>query len=446
MKHAFDVISEVAATSGKLSKRAILKENENNLELKAVLKLAYDRSFNWYTTVIPKITGPVNVTNTLEYALRVLVEELSTRKVSGGAAKELVKTLFHTLNDEDRQCLAWVIKRDVKAGISEKSILEIWPKLVPYFPYMRCSSKGELSAKRLSEVKGDGIFSRWLQKEKTTAPLGSLLNAHTRNGTPLINLPKDLYKEFTRMGEGAFEGEMLIEEDGKILPREKGNGIINACFIHGKRDLLPNQSLKVQLWELITIEEYWAGLSLTPRLERLSNLEERILEADTESIFLNPYWIVTTHQEAVDHYNEVVAAGGEGTIGKELDAIYKDGTSKDQVKMKVEEVVELYARKLVPSKEGSKNENTFGSILCESACGKLKVAVTGFSDKLRLEIFLNWDYYQDKVMGVKSNGPLPPSKSNPLWSLFLPRHEDWRDTDKNTADTLERIWEVFDVT
>jgi DNA ligase-1 len=438
MRHTADVIKEIRATAGKNDKRQILKDNEFNTELKAVLKLAYDKSFNYYTTVIPKNLGPVKGLNTLEYALSVMVDQLSKRKVTGKAAKSAVKDLFQTLSQDDRECLTYVIKRDVKAGISAKSILSVWPDLFPYYPYMRCSSKGEVPFPAISELKGDGIFSRWFNREKG-------IEAKTRNGTPLINIPDYVISDFSEIKQAVYEGEMLIEEDGKVLPREIGNGIINACFLHGKRDLESNQKLRVQLWEIIPEKDYWVGLWAVPRATRLFALEDQLMRANLESLFLTPYRIVNSRKEADDYYREIVAAGGEGTIDKDMDAPYKDGTSKGQIKNKVEEVVELRAIALIPGGEGKKNENTFGSILCESEDGLLRVACTGFSDKLRLEIFENWDYYQYKVMGVKSNGPLPPSKTNPLWSLFLPRHEDWRCNDKDTADTLERIKEVFNV-
>jgi DNA ligase-1 len=327
----------------------------------------------------------------------------------------------------------------VKAGISQKTVLKVFPDLFPYFPYMRCSTKGDEEGIRISELKSDGIFSRWFVRA------GKCTEGNTRNGTPLINIPEEILEDMNRMYDSAYEGEMLIEEDGKVLPRQVGNGIINACFIHGTRELESNQKMKINLWDMLPEEAYWEGKCTIPRIDRLTNLWDSINSCITgDRIQLTPYRIVKNKAEADEHYREMLALGLEGTITKSVDAIWKDGTSKDQIKKKVEEVVELRAVELIPAKEGSRNEGTFGSILCRSECGLLEVAAKGFTDKMRLDIFENWSYYKDKVIAVKSNGPLPPSKSNPLWSLFLPNFEEWRDHEKDTADDLQYILDVFD--
>jgi DNA ligase-1 len=444
MKHPTEIIRQIQNTQGKKAKVAILEENRDNYMLTRVLELAYNTTLNFYQT---KITEPkkrsyepnFNGKPDLEYACLFLQNYLAPREITGDKAKEALYNLAQALSDDDRQCLEWIIKRDVKAGFKQKTILSIWPGLFPYFPYMRCSTKGDESGTRISELKSDGIFSRWFVRGGFA---GKSMEASTRNGTPLINIPEYTKGCMDKLPDSVYEGEMLILEDGKVLPRQVGNGIINACFIHGTRDLESNQTLKVNLWDILPEKDYWKGKCIIPRFNRLRTLEG-YLNLVGGGVELTPYRIVKSKEEADEHYREMLALGLEGTITKSLDAIWKDGTSKDQIKKKVEEVVELRAVKLIPAKEGSRNEGTFGSILCRSEDRLLEVAAKGFTDKMRLEIFENWGYYEGKVMAVKSNGPLPPSKSNNLWSLFLPNFEEWRDKEKETADDLAYILSVF---
>ena len=141
--------------------------------------------------------------------------------------------------------------------------------------------------------------------------------------------------------------------------------------------------------------------------------------------------------EAFAHYNELIEAGFEGTIIKRLDGIWKDGTSKEQVKLKIDCDVEVRMRELNPGK--GKNAATFGSVRCESECGLFEVNVSGFKDDARQDLFDNWEAdYKNNVITIRINNIMRPTKNNPKHSAFLPRFIEHRD-DKNVADSLERI-------
>lgn len=438
-KHPAQIIEEIAAVSGRNEKIAILEANKDNEELKAVLEATYNKSYNWYITSVPKNVNPLKSINTLAYAITILKEQLATRKVSGKKAKTLLEGVYSTLCQDDQKCLGWIIKRDVKCGINEKTILKVFPNLFPVFPYMRCSSKGEVKYPAISDIKADGLFSRWIVRESTG---GKEVTAHTRSGTPLINIPQEVINDFLEMPLGVYEGEILIQEGEDVLPREKGNGLVNAYFISGKRDVAEDHKLYLQLWDTLPEEDFWAGKYDKGREIRLAALQGIINYCSPKNISLIPFKVVNNKREAMEHYQEVVSKGYEGTVIKEMDAIWKDGTSKGQVKNKLEEIVELRIVGYNPAKEGSKNEDTFGSLLCESRCGKLKVSATGIKDDMRRWIHENKDYCLDKVVSIKSNGPI---QNNNEYSLFLPRFVELRDHDKTEANTLEEILEVFNV-
>ena len=151
--------------------------------------------------------------------------------------------------------------------------------------------------------------------------------------------------------------------------------------------------------------------------------------------------LVFSWDEAFDHYLQFVEQGLEGTIIKHPDALWRDGTSKEQVKLKLEVDVDL---EIVGFTEGKgKNEKLFGSITCRSSDGLLEVNASGFSDNLRESIFDCKDKLYGTIMTVKSNNIMPPTSSNPYYSLFLPRFVEFRD-DKTEADSLQQIQDQFD--
>jgi DNA ligase-1 len=150
-------------------------------------------------------------------------------------------------------------------------------------------------------------------------------------------------------------------------------------------------------------------------------------------------------EAAYDHYREMLSAGMEGTVINKMTAIWRDATSKDQIKLKLKLKLEADCELRVTGFEpgNGKNEATFGSLLCESECGQLKVAVSGISDDLRQAIHDARDKWEGAIIQVRSNSIMKPSKPGKPYSLFLPRFISQR-LDKPWADTLPRIQEQFE--
>jgi DNA ligase-1 len=146
-------------------------------------------------------------------------------------------------------------------------------------------------------------------------------------------------------------------------------------------------------------------------------------------------------EEALAHYREMLDAGMEGTIIKNATGIWKDTTSKDQVKMKLDIDVDLVIMGF--NAGNGKNEATFGSIVCQTSDGLLEVNISGFTDDVRLEVHNNRDQLLGTIVTVKGNSIMPPTGNNTKYSLFLPRFAEFR-TDKTVADDLAKVIEQFD--
>ena len=125
--------------------------------------------------------------------------------------------------------------------------------------------------------------------------------------------------------------------------------------------------------------------------------------------------------------------------------IWKDGTSKGQVKLKLEEPVDLQVKSIIPGKEGTKNEGRPGSLECVSSDGKLSGDVTVKNEKMRKALEENPNSFLNRIMVVISNDVLEPGENNDLHSLFLPRFlTDTPRTDKDISDDLQRVKDIFE--
>ena len=122
---------------------------------------------------------------------------------------------------------------------------------------------------------------------------------------------------------------------------------------------------------------------------------------------------------------------------------WKNGTSKEQIKLKNEFQIELQIKEFLDGT--GKNELFFGSIRCVSADGKLSVnvPVSGFDDKLKAEVSNNRNDYLDKILTVRANSIMPPTSNNNQYSLFLPVFIEFR-LDKSEADNLQKIQDQYE--
>ena len=286
----------------------------------------------------------------------------------------------------------------------------------------------------------------------------------TRAGT--VWTSESLKEDIVKCSDGVYIGEALIYVDGKPLDRKTGNGLINKFIkrettlesLQSKIDAVLNsgryltgKNLKISeeikqkeqefteidktlhfvIWDSLTLQEFEEGISTRPYTERFGEaIKATFMTSKLKPV---PSYRVYSMKEAQAIADEFISEGGEGAVVKKLDAIWKDGTSKDMLKIKAVLDADLLC---VDVEEGSgKYKGKVGALVLETSCGRLRVKVgTGVTDKDRDKPF---DYYIGKVIEIQYNEFIK-SKSKTTDSLFLPRFVEVRE-DKNTATSYEEI-------
>jgi DNA ligase-1 len=441
------IINELGADSSRLAKEAILKRELNNETFKKVLLAAYDPTISYYIKKIPPYKTSLGLADSesLEWALEQL-HKFSSREISGNAASDFLKKILMSLEADDAAVILLIIKRDLKCGINVSTINKVWPELIPEIPYMRCSGFKDLpkdidwAGGIISQVKADGSFVNFNYNHDGSVEM------YTRGGsrydTGSLNFGRIIAMVCRSVPKGfQIHGELLVEEIGTgVLPREVGNGILNSVLQGGDFEL--NQRPIMEVWDIIPIEyalkpgQKYKDETYAQRVKKLFTYfigVEEVRPIETK--------VVYSLREAMEHYQDCLSRGLEGTIIKLPKAIWTDSTSREQFKVKVEFEVELRIKGFTSG--NGKNEATFGSVTMESEDGLLEVNVSGFTDKLRKEIHENRDKYMGGIATVRANAIMKPSKEGSKYSLFLPRWVEFRH-DKQEADTLARIQEQYD--
>lgn len=436
------ILETLASESSTNKKLDILTSYKDNELLKKACFNALNPLINYYIVKIPEYS---NVSNdyTLYEALEML-DVLSNRIVTGNDAIDYLKSILEGLSTEDAKVLEKVIKRDLRCGVSIQTVNKVWKNLIPTFPYMRISLPSQIKMDKInwknglySQLKEDSLFAninydidgniKIFSRNGSEFPVGSFENI-------CDNIKAGFIKGFQ------YHGELLVEKSGTLLPREIGNGILNSVLQGGQFE--DNVYPVYHCWDTIPLDIVAPKCKYNvPYSERYKSLKEQCETIKNAYVQLVETRIVYSMEEALEHYKEVLAKGLEGTILKFPEAIWKDGTSKEMIKLKLEVDVDL---NMVGFIEGNgKNADTFGSIICESSDGLLSVNVSGFTDDMRKMIWDNRDDMMGKIITVKSNNIMKPSENNENHSLFLPRFVEIRN-DKDYADGLESIFEQFE--
>lgn len=455
-----EIIKELRADASLNYKKEVLARYSDYEPFKEFLIRVYNPRINYYQRKIPDVVSyEMKEQSTQE--LYVTLDALSSRIVTGISASNLVRDFLLNANQTTRELFELAIGRDIRAGVGVGIINEVYKDLIEEIPYCRCGKLDEKALERfdsmpegfLAQAKLDGVCN-YIIKE------GNEVYMLTRAGTAWSS--DSLKEDMVKCSDVVYIGEGLIYKDGKPLDRKTGNGLINK-FIKRESTLesleaklakaKPNskqegnitfeivdkqeefaeidKNLHFVIWDSLTLEEFEEGLSTRPYTERFGEaIKATFMTTKLKPV---PSYRVYSMKEAQAIADEYISEGGEGAIVKKLDTIWKDGTSKDMVKIKAVLDADLLC---VDVEEGSgKYKGKVGALVLETVCGKLRVKVgAGLTDLDRAKPF---DYYIGKIVEIQYNEFIK-SKSKNTDSLFLPRFVEVRE-DKNIATSYEEI-------
>jgi hypothetical protein len=162
----YEIIKALQSTAGSKAKKAILEANKDNTLLKEYLQAVYDPSINYYMTKIPSSKSGAGYCELTRALIDTIIKQVAERKITGKYAKDFILELVDSLSAEGQELLGYIIARDIRASIAEKTLLSVWPDLFFIPPYQRCATmKPDIKAKFavlpyfFVQKKADGSFA-----------------------------------------------------------------------------------------------------------------------------------------------------------------------------------------------------------------------------------------------------------------------------------------------
>jgi DNA ligase-1 len=439
----YDIIQELNAENGSNYKMDVLRKHADNELLQRVLKMTYDKVDFTYGISIKSLNtdmGDKNRDTTshekmLYHGLTLLEERIASRELTGHDARDAIQELLDISDFGSAHILLAVITRDLRINMGRSNINKVFKGLIVKPVYMRCELFNNGKKSKINpegsfvQLKADGTY-----REFTVENTAVICNSRSGESYdyPLINA------HLKYLEDGHYIGELTVRlADGTICDRATGNGLIKSM------ELPEGAEIVLDLWDYVTLEEYTGAANkikgTTPYHERFATLVEYIGE-DCPYISVIETHIVNSIGEAMQHCVAWMEAGLEGGVWKDKDAIFRDGTSPQQEKMKLEIEVEVRITGFKAGTIGTKREGKIGSIEYATDDGKVKGFVSGFTDKELDDMDGRRDEILKAIMSLTCND-ITKSRSNEHYALSHPRFNEIR-TDKNETDTLERILET----
>ena len=448
------ILEKLENTNSQKEKIEILK-TMNEVQ-KRWFKMCYNSLITFGVKKIPEYTSESNSLDTMSI-MDILEKEFVTREITGNAAIERLRDILS--NAEEPEVVERLIKRDARCSVSSTLLNKVFPNLIPEIPCMLAQPMNEKTLKNIkfpafSQLKADGM--------RCIAFITSNnVRMFSRNGTEIICEPlKNTLMTIGQIEENLLsdnvtlmlDGELICYKDNKLLDRKTSNGICNKV-LKGTASENELNLIQMQLWDIVRVDSNtFNPLEDKSYEKRLEDLYSILNTNSCSKLEVIPTEVVNSMEEALEHFQKMLSQGLEGTILKNQDAKWSNTRSKDLVKLKEENTIDLL---VVDIEEGSGDfEGGLGAIICETSDKKLRVRVgTGFSFEDRgfvndlsngkkvvkqikslEEVSKN---YLGKIVEVKYN-QIIKSKGKDEMSLFLPRLVRIRN-DKDTANSIDEI-------
>lgn len=401
--NVIDVLNQIDATKSRIEKEEILSKALDDEFMRKVLTWAYD-PFITYGVTPPKVESEGKIGFDINSRMTwVMLESLRARTLSGNKAKEFVLEHMNMLTPTGADLLWRILSKDMRCGITEKTINALMPGTIPTFTVMLAH---KFEPKRITEwpvivePKLDGVRVICLVKagsarffSRTGKPFPALDHlsddvvkmvrkavAELTDKVPTDKL-REVYRKVMENETLALDGEMVSgsfnETSGAV--RRKSEAALDAEF----------HMFDVAPYALLTGSATEFKASYAIRRELLRYIVDR---APTDKLKKTERYFANSADEVQSWYQKFRDRGLEGAIVKPTKGIYVKRRSYDWLKMKNESTEDL---RVVGAFEGSgKYEGMLGGLIVQREHNGAMVEVRvggGFSDAQRAEF---WEAYK----------------------------------------------------
>ena len=435
MKNIKLFLEKMSETSSLNEKRKIFKEFSENETILKIFKYAYDNVEFTFGVKPARLDFTKNGYSSDTEEMFRLLDNLNNRTFSGNSAVEECNKFIENSDKNLSNIFYKILDRDLKIGFSKKE----FNKLVSgqfkckNVNYERCDILNEKTLKKFTfpgyiQLKCDGTY-------REAYVHNGIVEFKTRSGEPYKN--PVLEEILKTLPDGYYLGEFTLgKADNPDANRAEGNGNINS-------DNPDFNNIHYTIWDMLTEEEYTLKDSKRGYDERFETLTKTLETLNSSLVHVVPSFRVNNIKDALNVTSEWMNKGLEGGVLKSSKMKFKNGTSKEQLKIKLKVDVEVRCTGFIEGTKGTKYEGKNKVITFENDEGTIKGQCSGMTDSMVDEVTKNPEKYIGKVLSVQFND-LTKAEGHEYYALSHPRFMEWRD-DKDDTDSLEKAIQLRDM-
>jgi len=401
-------------------------------------KACYNPYVTYGVKQISNTVGIVGTKNPWEEFVDLL-ENLSLRKITGNAARDAIQDLAEQFDSEEwNTFLAPVLRRDLRAGLTENTINKICKNTkfeIPVFSCQlatNCEGRPEMKGIKRLEPKLDGV--RMLLMVIPGASEGLTTICFSRNGKTFENFThieeqiRDNWLKLVRKAATTSNLSMGFVLDGEVI----GNSFQELMRQARRKTGVQAEDSVYNVFDILPLEAFREGHWNTQLEKRIRILDDMRPIIDTmPNVELLPHIMVdldtAAGKDQLERYaKDNVNAGFEGIMIKEMEAPYICKRSTDWMKWKPTITVDL---EVVGMEEGTgRNVGRLGALICSGIDDGKEITVnvgSGFSDKDRDDYYLNRNIILGRTAEVMCD--IITQNSDGTYSLRFPRFVRFRD-------------------
>lgn len=423
MEEVIKIFKELQKSSGKRLQE-ILEENKDNELLKKILWFVYNpyivtglstKKINKVVKIQTKYTPAKTIEEVFEY-----LQEHNT-----GTDTDIAYVLEFIQGKPDQEMYSQIFTKELKLGITSKTINKVFPNLIPEFNVMLAEKYWD----RMEELEKTNLDIIVTQKYDGVRCVAihdkSGVKLFSRQGKPIEGL-HDLEEQLLWLPFGCYDGELLLNKDNipsKDLYRE------TVTVVNSKDQ--DKKNIVFNIFDTCEVKEFENGYCAAPCIERkkvIQELEKQMKPDWWKSVpilYYGKYDKDIVQQEL----NKQIALEHEGVMVNIANAPYEAKRTKNILKVKAMQDCDL---KIIGFEEGTgKNKGTLGAIIVDYKGFEVRVG-SGFTDQDREYFWANQSELLGRVITVQYFEETTNKKDNSL-SLRFPVYLELREKGKEVS-------------
>ena len=442
-------ITQLNEDNGRLHKEDVLKQALTAANLGSDIAIRFlcglKACYNPYETFgikqIPESVGIVGAENPWDEFFDLL-EMLAMRRITGHDARDAVAEMSERFDsDEWNLFLAPILRRDMRSGISSTTVNKICKKTVYEIPIFSCqlatNSEGrpEMKGTKRLEPKLDGVRVLMVVNVLDS---GIYATCYSRNGKVFENFKhiedqvlENVMELLSARDKVSITGSTLTRGfifDGEVV----GNSFQELMRQARRKENVAAEDSVFHIFDIIPVADFSRGhwnAQLSKRIKLLDAMRPAIDKMTNVELLPHLMVDLDDHEgrSVFERYcRDMVAAGYEGVMIKELEAPYICKRSTSWMKYKPTITVDL---EVIGLEEGTgRNKNRLGALVCNGVDDGKEITVnagSGFSDAERDSFWADRNLIFGRTVEIMADAIT--QNQDGTYSLRFPRFVRFRD-------------------